>query len=176
MGGGGGWWGWWGWWGEVEAGTGCLFLKGQQLQRELPKLSHCRFHLPRCIFNSIVSSLDGAYRFSPFFLWIGRFAFFSSPRSPPLPSPLPFPLPSRLETPPLPSLPLPFPPREWQEGKLPNDLLVGLSEKGEVLARRLDAKRHYVSKETPARRSPRRARVADGVRTSVLPARSDVYR
>ncbi|CAJ1448614.1 unnamed protein product, partial [Effrenium voratum] len=33
------------------------------------------------------------------------------------------------------------------EGKLPNDLLVGLSEKGEVLARRLDAKRHYVSKD-----------------------------
>ncbi|CAJ1434395.1 unnamed protein product [Effrenium voratum] len=34
-----------------------------------------------------------------------------------------------------------------EEGKLPNDLLVGLSEKGEVLARRLDAKRHYVSKD-----------------------------
>ena len=31
-----------------------------------------------------------------------------------------------------------------QEGKLPNDLLVGLAEKGEVLARRLDARRHYV--------------------------------
>ena len=31
-----------------------------------------------------------------------------------------------------------------QEGKLPNDLLVGLAEKGDVLARRLDARRHYV--------------------------------
>ena len=33
---------------------------------------------------------------------------------------------------------------DFQEGKLPNDLLVGLAEKGEVLARRLDARRHYV--------------------------------
>ena len=31
-----------------------------------------------------------------------------------------------------------------EEGQLSNDLLVGLAEKGEVLARRLDAKRHYV--------------------------------
>ncbi|CAE7661481.1 unnamed protein product [Symbiodinium pilosum] len=32
-----------------------------------------------------------------------------------------------------------------ETGKLPNDVRVGLAEKGEVLARRIDARRHYVS-------------------------------